>query len=235
MSWNFTAATVLLAAPLCAQPSPDVSAILQRVSETYASARKYRFAMKKSGEEAGTLDIAVQKPNRFHLQANGRVLDGVDAFSNITMVSDGGSAWNYVPDLQQYTRKPVSLPLLDTEPPAITPETFVLQADVVFLRRYAELAKASDRARFLRQESLGGIQCYVIELRAPRPGYRDTYTWWVDPRRSLVLREDTVPESPRRPRSSVVYSLASVDEALPDELFHFSPPAGARQVNQLEE
>jgi len=224
----------LVAAPILAQQS-DLAGILRRVSETYANAKQYRFAMKKTGEEAGAIEIAVQKPNKFRLQADGRVIDGVDEFDNITMVSDGSSAWNYVPEIQQYTKKGVTLPLLDTEPPAITPETFVLQADAVFLSRYAQLAKALDRARLLRQEKLNGVDCYVIELQAPRPGYRDNYTWWVDTKRSLVLREDTAPESPRRPRSSVIYSLASVDEPLAEELFHFAPPAGAKLVNQLEQ
>src|SRR4029077_21022996 len=124
--------------------------------------------------------IAVQQPNKFRLEADGRVIDGADEFDNLTIVSDGNTAWNYAPGLKQYTRKGVTLPLLDTEPPAITPETFVLQADAVFLTRYAELAKASDHARLLRQEKQSGVDCYVIELEAPRPGYRDSYTWWVD-------------------------------------------------------
>jgi outer membrane lipoprotein-sorting protein len=74
----------------------------------------------------------------------------------------------------------------------------------------------------------------VLELDAPLPGFRDNYTWWVDQKRGLVLREDTRPASSRRPPSSVVYTMASIDEALPAELFHFTPPAGAKLVDRFE-
>lgn len=227
----------LLAPAVLAQSQPDLAGILSKVSETYANAKQFRFTIKKSGEESGVLQIAVKKPNRFRFEADGRVIDGADAFSNVTMVSDGGSAWNYFAEQQQYTRKKITLPLLDTEPPAISPETFVLQAETIFLTRYAELAKALDHARYLRRETLqaesGSVNCYVIELTAPRPGYRDTYTWWVDPQRYLVLREDTKPATPRRSVSSVIYTVAAIDEPIPDEVFRFTPPPGAKQVDQL--
>jgi len=228
----------LLAPIVLAQSQPDLMQILSKVSETYANAKQFRFAIKKSGEESGVLQIAVQMPNRFRFEADGRIIDGVDAFSNVTMVSNGGSAWNYLAESRQYTRKKITLPLLDTEPPAISPETFVLQAETIFLTRYAELAKASDHARYLRRETIqaggGSVDCHVIELEAPRPGYRDTYTWWVDPKRYIVLREDTKPATPRRPVSSVIYTIATIDEPIPDEVFDFMPPPGAKQVDQLE-
>jgi outer membrane lipoprotein-sorting protein len=34
--------------------------------------------------------------------------------------------------------------------------------------------------------------------------------------------------------SSVVYTMAAIDELIPDEVFRFTPPAGAKQVDQLE-
>jgi len=224
---------------LLAQNPPDVPGILRQVSETYANARQYRFSIRKSGEEAGSLDIAVRKPNKFRLEADGRVIDGADAFANVIMVSDGGTVWNYVGELQQYTRKKTTLPLLDTEPPEITAETFVLQAETLFLTRYAELAKATDHARYLRQETIstenGSAPCYVFEMQAPRPGFRDTYTWWVDQKRHLVLREDTKPATQRRPASSVIYRSASIDEPIPEDVFHFTPPAGAKLVERFEQ
>jgi len=228
------AAAGWIVSALAAQSQPDTAAILGKVSQVYSNAKQYRFAMKKTGEEAGSLEIAVQKPNRFRFEADGRVIDGADDLGKVTMVSDGGSAWNFLAETQQYTRKKTTLPLLDTEPPEITPETFALQADAVFLTRYAEMAKAVEHARLLRQEIAQGANCFVIELQAPLPGYRDTYTWWVDARRFVILREDTKPVSSRRPASSVVYTFAAIDEPLPENLFHFTPPPGARQVERLE-
>jgi outer membrane lipoprotein-sorting protein len=232
------AIAAFLAPVLLAQAPPDVPGFLRQVSDTYAHARQYRFSMKKTGEEAGSIQIAVQKPDKFRFEADGRVIDGADALGNVVLVSAGGTVWNYVGELQQYTKKKTTLPLLDTEPPEITPETFVLQAESVFLTRYAQFAQATDHARYLRQETLslaaGPAPCYVFELQAPLPGFRDTYTWWVDQKRHLVLREDTKPDSTRRPASSVVYSLASIDEPIPEDAFHFTPPAGARLVERFE-
>jgi outer membrane lipoprotein-sorting protein len=236
---GFVLAIAGLVAPvLFGQGQVDIADILRHVTETYANAKQYRFSLRKTGEESGSIQIAVQKPGRFRLEADGRVIDGADEFANLTLVSDGDTAWNYVPELHQYTKKKSTLPLLDTEPPEITPDTFVLQAETVFLTRYAELAKAADRARFLRQETVttdaGPVRCYVLELDAPRPGFRDNYTWWVDQKRWLVLREDTKPASSRRPPGTVVYTAASIDEPLPGDLFHFTPPAGARLVERFE-
>jgi outer membrane lipoprotein-sorting protein len=231
------ALAAFLASLLCAQ-SPDVAGLLHKVSDTYSHAAQYRFAIRKTGEEAGSLQITVQKPDKFRLEADGRVIDGVDAFGNVVLVSNGSAVWNYVGELQQYTKKRTTLPLLDTEPPEITPEAFVLQAETVFLRRYSQFASAADHARYLRQETLttpaGPVACFVIELQAPLPGYRDTYTWWVDPKRSLVLREDTKPATPRRPSSTVIYSLASIGEPIPPQIFQFMPPVGARLVDKFE-
>ncbi len=87
----------LLAPFAIAQQRPDVAGILRKVSETYANAKQYRFTVKKSGEEAGAMRIAVQQPNKFRLEADGRVIDGADEFDNLTIVSDGNTAWNYAP------------------------------------------------------------------------------------------------------------------------------------------
>ena len=222
-----------------AQNQPDPAGILAKVGETYANAKQYRFEMKKSGEESGTLQIAIRTPSRFHFYAEGSVIDGADSFDRVTMVSDGGSAWNYIGGRGQYTRKNTSLPLLDTEPPEVSPETFVLQAEVVFLSRYARFAKAAaSSARLLRQETIpiagGTADCYVFEIHAPLPAFQDDYTWWVDKNRYLVLREDTKPSSARRKPSSTIYTLASIDEPVPEELFHFTPPPGAKQVDRFE-
>lgn len=227
--------TLMLIAPVAmAQTAPDVRDILRSVGETYGNAKQYRFAVAETGEDQGLIQIAVQKPNRFHFETDQQVPGGEDRFGPMTMVSDGNAVWNYASGLQQYTKKSTSLPLADTEPPDVTPETFVLQAETVFITRYVRLATAVDHAKVLRQENFQNAECYVIELQAPLPGFRDTYTWWVDKIRHVVLREDTQPDSPRRRPSRSVFSVARIDEPLPEELFHFTPPPGAKLVGQFE-
>lgn len=231
--------TAILAAPLfTAQAQTYVARILTGVSETYANANEYRFAVTKKGEESGVMKIAVRKPDRFRFEADGRVVDGADAFSKVLIVSDGGTTWNYRAEENSYTKKRVAPALLDTEPAEVTPETFVLQAEAVFLTRYARFAKAADHARVLRKENVqsGGqsVACTVVEIEAPLPGYRDTYTWWVDEKTHLVLREDTRPASSRRPLSSTIYTEAAIGEPIPEQMFHFTPPPGARLVDRFE-
>jgi outer membrane lipoprotein-sorting protein len=231
-------AAILMAGILTAQSQPDIAEILANVSSTYSSAKEYRFSVTKSGEESGSIRIAVRKPDKFRFEADGRVVDGADAFRNLTVVGEGSTVWIYRSELRQYTKKNVTPALLDTEPPEVTPETFVLQAGVVFLTRYVQLAKAVDRARLLRKETIqvgdGEVECDVLEIQAPLPGYRDTYTWWVDEKRHLVLREDIKPATPRRPLSSTIYTMAQIGEQIPDELFHFSPPPGAKFADEPE-
>jgi outer membrane lipoprotein-sorting protein len=231
-------AAILIATVPAAQSQRRVVDILGDVRDTYSSANEYRFSVTKSGEESGSITIAVRKPNQFRFEADGRVVDGTDAFRKLTVVSDGGSVWIYQSELNRYARKNVTPALLDTEPPEVTPETFVLQAGVVFLTHYIQFAKVTDRARLLRKETIrvgnAGVECEVIEIHAPLPGYRDTYTWWVDDERHLVLREDTKPATPRRPASSMVFAAAQIGEPLPDGLFRFTPPSGAQLADGPE-
>jgi outer membrane lipoprotein-sorting protein len=135
-------------------------------------------------------------------------------------------------------KKNMTPALLDTEPPDVTPETFVLQAGAVFLTHYIQFAKATEKARLLRKETTrvgdATVECEVIEIQAPLPGYRDTYTWWVDDKRHLVLREDTKPATPRRPASSTVFAVAQIGGPMPDGLFRFTPPPGAKLADDPE-
>src|SRR4051794_30963556 len=87
---------LLAMAPLLgAQNPPSVGDILRQVGEKYANAKQYRFTAKKTGEETGTVEIAVQRPSRFAFHADGRVIDGADDFAHVTYVSNGDIAWNY--------------------------------------------------------------------------------------------------------------------------------------------
>lgn len=232
-------AAAVAVAPLDAQTSGVQAAdtILSRVAALYSGARQYHFAALKTGEEKGSLEIWVRHPDRFRFEGDGGVIDGSDPFPKVTFTGNGDDAWNYVPILKQYTKKRTTLPLLDTEPPEIAPDAFVFQADAVFLTRYARLAKAPEHARLAREEtiSMGSrpVACYVIELHAPLAGFRDDYTWWVDKKRFLILREDTKPATARRPSSRIEFTAASIDEPVSDDLFHFVPPEGTKLVDRF--
>jgi len=219
-----------LVAVVHGQTKPDVAEILRKVGENYSNARQYRFVVKQTGEEPASIEIAVEKPDKFRFVTDGEVPSGDARYGTVTMVSNGSTAWNYAAGLNQYIRKSTSLPLVDSEPPDVTSDVFVLQAETRFLTRYARLATAADHATLLRQEA----DCYVIQLKAPLPGFRDDYTWWVDQKRFVVVREDTQPASTRWRPSSAVFSVASINEPLPAGIFQYTPPAGAKLVEKFE-
>ena len=64
----------------------------------------------------------------------------------------------------------------------------------------------------------GNVACYVVSLSD-----RNTqYTWWIDNKNSQVVREDS-------DKVSTIFTTIKLGEALPDELFKFAPPPGARK------
>ncbi len=110
---------------------------------------------------------------------------------------------------------------------------------------YRVLDKA-EGAKLLREETIeaaGGAQpCWVIEvLSRSRPnGFlleRSPTTYWVAKSSNLVLKETQsskikmpVMESPREPMVTATYTIARVNEPVPEELFRFQPPEGAAEV-----
>jgi outer membrane lipoprotein-sorting protein len=221
-----------------AQAKPDVAEILRKVGENYSNVKQYRFVLKQTGEDPASIEIAVEKPDKFRFVTDGQVITGDDRYGSVTMVSNGSTVWNFSAGLKQYTKGSTSLPMADTEPPEVTPDIFVFQAETFYITRYARLATAVDHATLIRQEAMqtaaGRVDCYVIQLKAPLPGFRDDYTWWVDQKRFVVLRDDTQPASARWRPSSSVFSVTSINEPLPEGIFQFMPPAGARLVEKFE-
>ena len=94
--------------------------------------------------------------------------------------------------------------------------------DYVTMSRYRDAAKNAVVAKFLRNEKIeiGGanVACYVVSL----PDRNTQNTWWIDKKNSHVVREDS-------DKISTIFTTIKLDEALPDELFKFEPPPGARK------
>ncbi len=97
--------------------------------------------------------------------------------------------------------------------------------DQFAMTRYRRAADFIEGAKFLREEAieLAGtkVDCYVVAV--PVQGSASLYTWWVDKQRHRILREDDSV-------SSAVFTTIKLNEPLPDELFTFTPPPGARKL-----
>jgi hypothetical protein len=95
-----------------------------------------------------------------------------------------------------------------------------------------QLGPASEGdARLVREESIeiGNTKadCYVIQFqsaRIPRP----VTTWWIDKRRFLVLRDDQEGGPAPLEGSRTIWTRTQVG-GVPDDLFLFTPPPGAKE------
>ena len=103
----------------------------------------------------------------------------------------------------------------------LSPESF----DFFTMGRYRKARDFAQESTFLRDEVIDyagtKVDCYVVSVSEKAGGF--TFTWWVDSKRYLVLRDDTGD-------SSAVFTTIKLGEPLPDELFKFEPPPGATRI-----
>jgi peroxiredoxin/outer membrane lipoprotein-sorting protein len=225
-----------VAAVASGQTGPE---ILKKAGEAYQSLKSYRFeaqvvteSVSQSNESRSrsTRISAAVLPDRRRLESRG------GQFSSLR-VYDGQTVWEYRAGANQFARQSQATykpPMMNT------------------LRDPVDEYKALDKAegaKLLREESLeaaGGVRpCWVIEvpskLRLGGPVLeRSPSTYWVDKSTGLVLKElqstkfkapmmDTV----QTQTVTTTYTVAGINETLPDELFRFQPPDGAAEVAEF--
>ncbi len=233
-----------LAGPVRAEPAPDGRTLLGQVSATYRALTSYHFEgsmnIRVSGGAGQAFDVpvvaAADRAGRARLEMRHPQMGGA-------LVSDGRQTSMYVASFNQYTQKPaeaVSDSAGMPKPPQNSP-----------------LARYFDPLQDLRAASLTGEQpvtvggvtadCWVVradmtpfQALAADTSAGATATYWVDKARKLVLRDsisihmrNSSTGAPMQMDQVTGYSLASVNEPLPDALFAFSPPADAKLVQQF--
>lgn len=227
----------LLFATLLAQAQPaatlDAAAILKRVSETYAHPKQYDFAAKaepraSSGKGPFSFRIAVKSPDRVRTELRGSMAAELLGFeSDLLTVVDGQFTWTYTSKPSQYSRETGG-------PMGESPRAYVSTVERLFFQRYRAFTEFAERAAILQNEAIeagGGpdgskVECFVILIKPESPRFPGEFTWWVDKKRFLVLREDS-------DEGRIVYDVAKFDEPIADEVFTFKPLAGAKQVEKI--
>jgi outer membrane lipoprotein-sorting protein len=216
--------------PVLAQTQPNVAEILRKVSQTYKAAANYEFVadatVRTDGANKGWsshLLFAFVSPNRYRMEGAFPGMGSDDPVpGKALMVHDGSTLWFYFPESNQYVTFKASD--LTNDAPGDQGDVAPAAMDHFMMWRYRGAAGFSD-ARFLRDETLefagAKVDCYVVTVAQKSGGY--AYTWWVDKQDSRILREDNA-------ESSTVYTTVNLDKPLPDELFKFEPPPGARKV-----
>lgn len=220
----------------------DAAALLKQVSQTYSSLRSYHFegvtvlrtqSDSARSEQEVPFVFAEVRPSKIRFETK-------SSLTATLFVSDGDTTWTYMPRLHEYTHKRSST----GDGAAQQPAPFRNQNPVAEYERLADYAPV---ARVIRQEGamISGreIPCWVVEL----PGAPETANGvqnfprllWIEKERSLVLR-DVLSSRVRRPYTppseqirTCTFTLAKINEPLPDPLFQFVPPDGAREVSEL--
>ena len=224
---NAVALFFLLAPGAMPQARPDVKEILAHVSQTYAVS-SYEFFATARAKNAGAAKSA---PDLVHLAFQGNryrmegALPGMAAeepgLGAGVIVYDGSAIWMYLHKTNQYVSIPASE--LTADAPGDLGDMRPEAMDTFMMWRYRGATKFSE-STLLREEAIAfagaKADCYVLKVSVTG---RSTYTWWVDKKRYLVLREDNA-------ESSTVYTAIKLNQALPEELFQFTPPAGAQKI-----
>jgi outer membrane lipoprotein-sorting protein len=227
---------VLIASkPSYSQPAPAVAEILRDVRSRYTGMSRYEFYATVSESLKGETSVhaIVQKPNRVRWEVTG---PGAATFTGMyageeVIVSDAINVFWYRPKLMQYTKTPIG-PLVT---PMGTVAAFVdkIEDDLFYGFKFMD----PRWAKLVRDESVprngSPVDCYVVEFDTPVP---TTFTWWIDKKSNLVIRElfenARHGENPSVTRHSD-FVFTSADEPTDDRSFVFVPPSGARQVDRF--
>src|SRR5579862_3698688 len=141
---SFALGLVAVAMPMAAWAQPDAGVILRWVSEVYRDAKQYQFAAKSVFDAGDTIiEIAVQRPNKFRINADGALLGEESDQGRLIMVSDGVRVWTYASEFNQYTIDEIEQP-----PPGepVAPESpFLQQFESLLLVRYIQFRSEERR------------------------------------------------------------------------------------------
>jgi len=204
-----------------AQTKPDLTAVLKKVSEIYKAVTQYEFISEGtcSGDQPRTGEtfhmlFAFRAPNKYRVQSSAACRKpGEPDPDDALRIDDGANLWAYYAKANQYISIPANL-FGDKQAASIGQAT---------LSRYSGIADVADQVKFVREEALSfgasKADCYVVLV--PKRGNLAAETWWIDKASYHVVRIDN-------DESSIVFTTVKLNEPLPDNLFKFTPPPGAK-------
>jgi thiol-disulfide isomerase/thioredoxin/outer membrane lipoprotein-sorting protein len=229
--------TVLGDAPRDARPQLEQVERTYRGLDTYLVEGVIHMRMSAGGQnQAYDIPVltAAAKPGRSRSDMQHPTM-------GMQIVSDGKETVVYTTQTNTYMRKPASeIPSGDATGPTGSP-----------LSRYFSITSELQSARVVGQQQVRGygpsVLCDVIEASYPAPaalGADSTShaitTYWIDHSRAVVMRDSTWIQIARKPRGDTLlivqtsdYALVHVNEPVPDSLWAFRPPPGAKEVKDL--
>lgn len=231
-----------------AQSQQDALDVLNKVGDTYRSVKTLQAEadvqtdMSTQGMQqklATHLLLTLGTAGKFRMETK-------TGPARVLMIADGQTIWAYFPELNKYSKLPVSR---DSHANALAPAGL---PGLGGLPDFAKVGEGVKEARMLPSETLqlDGVptDCYVISiLHQPQQGSSkavstseqpSSETLWVDKARLLVVRlssdtESTMPGStaPTETKATITFSKLTLDDSVPDDAFVFTPPSGATELD----
>ena len=166
--------------------------------------------------------MAFSASNKYRMEGKLPELAEFGQGDEMLIVYDGSFLWFYIPKSNQYGSVPAGNLRADDPGDSgdMRPE-FVREVTNAFSR----LAESSKDAKLLREDALqiegNKAACYVVSFTDKEN--RGSVTVWIDEKNFHLLRLET-------PEGTATYSVDKLDEPLSDDLFKFTPPAGAKKI-----
>ena len=218
----------LLFATALAQAQPDARELLRKVAAVYSNMREGDVTATSTVTFPGSPEVTIRSRIAWRLPDKTRT-ESNEAGHRI-IVRNGRLEWHYESVPNEYILAPIPAqqPSSALTPPGLEPGTSPLS-------RFATSATEAQSAKFLRQETvmINGIrfECSVVEFQGPNWG---VLRWWID-KRSLVVREEMFTKTEPPARFSLNdYVFARFNQRVPDSVFVFMPPPGAKRVESFK-
>jgi outer membrane lipoprotein-sorting protein len=194
-----------------------------------------------------TLSMAMVKPNKIRVESKNSQMPG----ANMTIVSNGKTLWTYNGMLNQYTEKPA--------PADLTKMNFSQTGG--FINPTQDLTKNLKSAKLVGSEKVGKVDAYVIEAVVALPqmgpmggGQGLPFKMWIGKQDHMLYKfsanmTNTMPipqppsqgGAPSQPQTMTMklsfagtVSDVKLNTPIPEAVFTFKPPAGAKKVEQFQ-
>lgn len=240
---------IAIAALFCilvsAQDAPDAKALLKETQDVLLKHKSYQLdqhaVIDLGGSVPTRLDMsvkmAVSSPGKLRIESSGKI-------GSSLIVSNGEYTWMYLGTLKQYTKTAA----------ASTPENLV-KSLVPGMNGVMDQLKAKDpylSAKIVGEEQLEldgqKIDCVVVEARLDTismPGSIEMKNGvqkvWIDKASKLALKQTVTASmeggplsAPAAMNQAVTVVSRKLDAPVPDSVFVFEPPEGAKLVTEFK-
>ncbi len=194
-----------------------------------------------------TMNMAMVKPNKMRMESKNSQMPG----ANMTVVSNGKTLWTYNGMLNQYTEKPAPADLTKMN----------LSQGGGFINPNQDITKNLKSAKLIGSAKVGNVDAYVIEAVISVPqmgpmggGQGIPFKMWIGKKDNMLYKfsanmTNTMPVpqppnqggAPSKPQTMTMklsiegtVSDIKLNTPIPDSVFTFKPPAGAKKVEQFQ-